>query len=717
MRVLTKKTWLALIYSVAAGCLAFFSFIGIEPLLPSNIAWLNQGDPATFYLGWNFFRHTPWSLPIGLNPQYGLDLGSSILFSDSLPLLAFLFKPFASLLPEPFQYFGIWLLICFVMQAWFSYMHVSLISKNELIKILGASCFVCAPVLIWRMQGHYSLSGHFLILAALYLSLMPSLKRPILYWALLLTIGALVHPYILVMLMSLWGANLVDRFIRARLSLSLLPSLFIETLLILALVLLTCWQIGYFSIGPGIISQGYGDYRMNVLSIIDPQGFSYVLGNIPKNGNGFEGFNYLGLGIIFLACAVLLYGLLTNPTKLFGLVFRVIAKWPVLFIACLCLTVFAITHIVSIGSYEYLVDLPTVVINATNLFRASGRMFWPVYYLLILASLYLALRLFNARVIIILLGIALLIQYVDGSKVWLRLRAQYSVPASASWPSPMTNEFWGAASSMYRQVRVLMPGNSEPHWQEIASYASVHHLPTDAVYLGRIGSLALQGAVQNAKTAMITGRYDPNTLYFIVGSALSIEGRRPLLYANAQKDLVAHIDGFTILAPNWKSSANYTPVNLEIKADDPLMPFDQRILFGHDYFQTQLYLGDGWSRPEVPGVWSEGGSSTLTIPVKNGQIRQLLVEAFPMIHPLHTVQTFDVKVNGVTVKTVTLSGESNGRFTIDIPENLAAQLPNGRQLLSLQFDFLNPVSPRKLGLGEDVRMLGFQLRAMTIIAK
>jgi len=36
-------------------------------------------------------------------------------FFDSIPLLAFLFKPFTSLLPEPFQYFDLWLLACFIL--------------------------------------------------------------------------------------------------------------------------------------------------------------------------------------------------------------------------------------------------------------------------------------------------------------------------------------------------------------------------------------------------------------------------------------------------------------------------------------------------------------------------------------------------------------------------------------------------------------------------
>jgi len=717
---LEKKGWASLFYAIGVGAFAFFSFIGAGALLPKNIAWLNEGDPATFYLGWSFFRHTPWSIPLGLNPNYGLELSSSILFSDSNPLFAFLFKPFSAILPEPFQYFGLWLLLCLVLQAWFAYQLMSLISKNGLIRLLGASFFVCAPTLIWRMQGHYSLSGHFLILAALYLVLMPSSRRRTVYWTVLLVIAALIHPYLLVMVGALWCADCVDRLIQTGWSVKclwLFLSLLLEGAIIFSLVFLAGWQAGYFAASSDLISSGYGEYRMNVLSIIDPHGFSYLLPDLAKNGNSFEGFNYLGLGVILLGCSILFYALPTSFTKCTQLIFRGIGKWPALALGLLCLTAFAITHLVGIGSFEYILNLPQSIINIANHFRASGRMFWPAYYLLILTILYFVIRLFSTRVTIILLTLAVLIQYIDTSKMWLDLRAKYSAPPSTAWPSPITDSFWQAASLQYKQVRVLMPSNSEQHWQEIASYASAHQMPTDATYLARVSNSALKKAEQTAKTAILTGNYDLQTLYFIVGPTLSANDQQPLIYVNAQKDLLARVDGFAVLAPNWKTCVACPAVTSEITAQDPSMVFGQRVIFGRDVFQTKLYLGDGWSAPEDAGVWSEGLDSTLTVPVKNGRIQKIMIEAFPMIHPLHIEQAFEVKMNGMPVSTVTLSGSSNAQFIIEIPEKLRAQLPRSRQLLTLQFHFLNPVRPIDLGLGDDTRRLGFQLRAMTIIGE
>ena len=82
---------------VFLGCIAFFSIVGPRALYPTNIGWLGHGDRAQHYLGWAFFRNADWSFPIGANLDYGLDIGSAIIFSDSNPLLAFLFKPLSGL--------------------------------------------------------------------------------------------------------------------------------------------------------------------------------------------------------------------------------------------------------------------------------------------------------------------------------------------------------------------------------------------------------------------------------------------------------------------------------------------------------------------------------------------------------------------------------------------------------------------------------------------
>ena len=50
-----------------------------------------------------------------------MEYSSSIVFTDSLPLGAFISKYLRAFVPDTFQYFGIWLWLCFVLQALFAF--------------------------------------------------------------------------------------------------------------------------------------------------------------------------------------------------------------------------------------------------------------------------------------------------------------------------------------------------------------------------------------------------------------------------------------------------------------------------------------------------------------------------------------------------------------------------------------------------------------------
>src|SRR4051812_17235623 len=91
-----KCCWTDASIGAGVGLVAWFA-LGFHRLLsPSYLAWIFHFtddnwyyDPGTTFMGWHFFRHAPWTWPLGMNPAYGLEFASSIIYSDSLPLFAF----------------------------------------------------------------------------------------------------------------------------------------------------------------------------------------------------------------------------------------------------------------------------------------------------------------------------------------------------------------------------------------------------------------------------------------------------------------------------------------------------------------------------------------------------------------------------------------------------------------------------------------------------
>ena len=95
---------------------------GLETILPTNINWLLSvyHDWGQHYLGWAYYRNEPWTFPLENIDKLYYPVGTNVGLMDSIPLMAFIFKIFSPILPENFQYLGIWLFLCHYMVAFYA---------------------------------------------------------------------------------------------------------------------------------------------------------------------------------------------------------------------------------------------------------------------------------------------------------------------------------------------------------------------------------------------------------------------------------------------------------------------------------------------------------------------------------------------------------------------------------------------------------------------
>jgi hypothetical protein len=233
-----------------SGALAFLLTIGTAPLIPNNIAWLQIGDAATYYLGWAFYRSEPWRIPPGASTYYGIELGSGIFFTDSIPLLAVPLKVFSSALGPTFQYFGYWLLVCFVLQGIASWLLIGRYTTSRVVKLGFVVLSLFIPLFLGRIieSGHLTLAGHFFILFALYAYGNQSLRYPTTIWAILVSASAVTQPYLLVMVAGIWSADVAQGALTRQVSaFSSLKMIAVVTAATLAVM----WMAGAFTLGSG----------------------------------------------------------------------------------------------------------------------------------------------------------------------------------------------------------------------------------------------------------------------------------------------------------------------------------------------------------------------------------------------------------------------------------------------------------------------------------
>ena len=157
------------IYALLFGGLYASYLIG-NKLNPSDIDWLLASrDPAQHFLGWVFFRNDSWHWPLTFTQDLLYPTGTSIAYTDSIPLFAIVFKLFSPVLPARFQYFGLYIFLSFILQFFWGAKLGQLFSRNSLFCATASGLlFMLAPPLNLRVHGHIALTSHWLILASIW---------------------------------------------------------------------------------------------------------------------------------------------------------------------------------------------------------------------------------------------------------------------------------------------------------------------------------------------------------------------------------------------------------------------------------------------------------------------------------------------------------------------------------------------------------------------
>lgn len=683
------------------GFVAFYLVIGMAPLDPKNIAWLSNGDPAQHFLGWHFFRNSEWGFPIGVNPRYGIDLSAGIVFSDSIPLFAFIFKVLSPFLPDIFQYSGLWLLSCFVLQSYFSWKLVGLVSNNTWIRFFAAGIFVFSPPMMSRLlPGHLSLLAHFLVTWSLYLVFRPEIKMRRIGWMAILICGSLIHAYLFAMVLALWLSDLTSKRIKKEINIS---HTLIEFLGFLGILSFVCWQSGYFSIIGGSTIGGFGTWRMNVLSVFDANDWSYVIKDIPEAAGFYPDSNYFGLGVIFLLITAI-----PSFLKDRAFIWRMLSKYHIFVIMMIALTWFALSNRVGFGSFIIEYPLPEWLTKAASVFRASNRMFYPVFYTLIFVIITMIIRNLDTKSATLVLLIALIIQITDTSAGWISIRNRLNTKPDSVPLSLFASPIWKDASQKYKKIRWIMPDNNTMHWRDISNYAAFNNLSTDAVYLARIGPNELKSARETASNAMKNGTYERDTIYLFDDFNFS----KALLGRDTDKHLFAKIDGLNVVFPDWKECVNCPEIDSEVESLKAYPSIPQGIELGATPGgKVTPYLSYGWSHSEDWGVWSDGNESEIVLPV-NYLAKEIHLKGKAFV-PNGRPQKILIDVNDINLSMVNFNSLENNSIIIKIPLELSKKISE-LGILRLRFHFPNALSPIDLGSSSDVRKLGYGLQSISV---
>jgi hypothetical protein len=311
------------------------------------------------------------------------------------------------------------------------------------------------PAWYHRVPLHVALSSHWVVVLALALAALAIRGgvswRIVVGFAVLGAFSIGMHSYLFVMVAAVAAGALLGDV--ARIGKAAAPRAAVGLALFLAASGLSAWALGYRS-GGGV--GGFGRFSMNALSPVVPQmsGLAQLVLGTPRwildaTGRQYEGFNYLGGGILLCvgAAAIILW----RGRRTWSMPRSVLP----LLAAFVGLTLFALSNKVYVRHTLVLsVPLPERVMTLLNEVRSSGRMFWPVAYALLASAVLVLDRLPRRAVSATILTAALLLQVVDTSVLRGRLRTAYR-PDPAVRPTFDATAFQPGGALMGRNLRVV----------------------------------------------------------------------------------------------------------------------------------------------------------------------------------------------------------------------------------------------------------------------
>ncbi len=709
------QTCAAALFFLSVGLLYSIYVFGLRALDPRNISTLPQ-DTSQAYMGWLFFRHEEHlTLPLGWASALGYPRGEPIAYLDSLPGVATLLWPFRHWLPEPFQYLTPWWVLCAALSFYFgSRISRRLCGDDWLTGLVGGLLFMTAPIFVARALQTFALSSHWLILAALEFFLSCSVRLSWRHVAVGVAIAAVaggINPYISLMSLMLISAG----YLRSMLTKSVGAQMPLRARLPIAAVgmggaivaTLFSWVLfGFLRLddSAGYAGVGYGIGPMNLLSPINPLQYPALL---LKSQTGLrmqgEGYNYFGLGVLFLGLVVLV----RKPSAVLAHLTQR-DTWPAWLIFVTC-TLLALSLKAAAGSFViYDLQAPAPVMHVLSAFRVSGRLFWPAFYLALAGIISASFMVFGPRTIYALVC-AFAVQAADLQGLRNAIHHEWSTAPIAAFTNVPQNLFtngpvWQELGRRYRHLVVLpptqcaqfmAPGGEFGFWI-FGKLAGEHRMTVNSYYAARSSPKELDYFCRQMPYELSQNGFSEDTAYVFRSATTAYSIPRRGHACRALDDVILCVRASD--APAFGRDASSELLEL---------PLGQAISVSLSNPSGDRLFAPGWWYAEDWGRWTIERETSLSFRAQGTGTLRIDLTVVALATAAHP-QNVEIFVNGTHLKDWRFIDGSEGKISLDV----AAELIGSDRVVTVKFLLPDTISPKQLGTGDDDRELALGLKGI-----
>lgn len=544
------------------GALVFLILYGVRVLDPTCVDWILNNpspDPAQHYLGWVFYRRSGWHLPyLGANYSAIYPYRTSILYTDSIPLLAVLGKLLGGVLPARFQYLGLWGLFCYAMQGGLAQALIARVggvrpgnTAKNWASVLGAGVLVLFPALNIRMFAHTALAANWLVLLALWLWLCaeqsenrPTAAKLCLWWGILGLLCAGIHLYYLPMVGMVLVAACVQRALEKRGP----AAVVLPVASFCGAALAELFVLGAFAANFAGYSNGY-------LSGAD-------LANlfVPGLGASWEQEIYAGLGTT-IAVVLALAGLLVQHKQAGAFFCRhknvVIAALVLLVLDAIAATGNTVTFA---GRTLFTVPIPQALMDFWAMFSSCARLAWLAGMLLAVAACGLVLRFWQGAAAAVLLALCAAAQGFGQRAELAKRFAAYHDATYYENTTQLTDPAWEqlAASGQFTHLAFASFDFEHDEFWDLAAFAADHGWTSNSFYMGH-----MDGNLAAVTLAGEMNALAPDTLYAFVDEDALARNDFALHYYRLDGVLLGSVDPIDGLTEESADTAPAHTMTLE----------------------------------------------------------------------------------------------------------------------------------------------------------
>ena len=275
---------------------------------------------------------------------------------------------------------------------------------------------------------------------------------------------------------------------------------------------------------------------MNLNALFNSLEYSAFIRSFPSNPGQYEGLQYLGAGMILLLFLVLCNINIKDIKDMFKK--DKIKKIIPISIVILILTIMALSPVVVIHT-KTILDYShiTFITKILGIVRATGRFFWPVWYMIVTAIFIFLYRKYkNSRKLYFIFGFCVMIQMLDivpsipySSEA---LKGQYT------YDNELSSPIWEELSTKAKHV-VLMTEGTYGH-EKLAWYAAKNNMTMNIGYFSRKDMDTLNQYMYDSYINLCNENIEEDTIYCIPFD------RQNTSYTS-QKALEFDVDGYKVI--------------------------------------------------------------------------------------------------------------------------------------------------------------------------